>query len=84
MNLSQEKLMSIIYDYVKAGKFVECDFFAAELKEMVKQGAQAFVLGCTELPLVFHDGDLGIRFVDSLDVLAKRAVEMAGYPLKQI
>ena len=81
---AQEKLMSIIYDYVKAGKFVECDFFAAELKEMVKKGAQAFVLGCTELPLVFHDGDLGIRFVDSLDVLAKRAVEMAGYPLKQI
>ena len=79
----QELLMSLIYDYVKAGKVAEGSMFLEQLKKMSVQGAQAFVLGCTELPMVFQDGDFGIKFIDSLDVLAKRAVEMAGYPLKQ-
>ena len=79
----QELLMSLIYDYVKAGKMAESSLFLEQLKKMSVQGAQAFVLGCTELPMVFQDGDFGIKFIDSLDVLAKRAVEMAGYPLKQ-
>lgn len=79
----QKLLMSLIYDYVKAGKMAEGSMFLEQLKKMSIQGAQAFVLGCTELPMVFQDGDFGIKFIDSLDVLAKRAVEMAGYPLKQ-
>ena len=79
----QELLMSLIYDYVKAGKQAEGSMFLEQLKKMITQGAQAFVLGCTELPMVFNDRDFGIKFIDSLDVLAKRAVEMAGYPLKQ-
>ena len=80
----QKLLMSIIYDYVKAGKQADSPMFLEQIEKMVSQGVQAFVLGCTELPLVFRDGDFGMKFIDSLDVLAKRAVEMAGYPLKQL
>lgn len=80
----QNTLMSIIYDYVKAGKKVDSKMFQEELEQMQKKGAQAFVLGCTELPMVFIDGDMGIKFIDSLDVLAKKSVEIAGYPVKQI
>lgn len=79
----QKLLMSIIYDYVKAGKSVEAAVFREELEKMKTRGAQAFVLGCTELPLVFHDRDMGTKFIDSLDILAKRTVEMAGYPLNE-
>lgn len=79
----QAVLMALIYDYVKAGKTADCLMFQKELEHMKKEGAQAFVLGCTELPMVFHDEDLGMKFIDSLDVLAKRTVEMAGYTLKQ-
>ena len=78
----QKVLMSIIYDYIKAGKIVNSEMFQVELENMEKKGAQAFVLGCTELPMVFSDGDMGMRFIDSLDILAKRIVDMAGYPLK--
>ena len=49
---------------------------------MVYQGAEAFILGCTELPMVFNDGDFGMKFIDSLDILAKKTVEKAGYSLK--
>ena len=79
----QELLMSIIYDYVKAGKKADSIMFVNQIEKMISQGVQAFILGCTELPMVFQDGDFGVKFIDSLDVLAKRAVEMAGYPLKQ-
>ena len=79
----QELLMSIIYDYVKAGKKADISMFEGQIEKMVSEGVQAFILGCTELPMVFQDGDLGIKFIDSLDVLAKRTVEKAGYPLKQ-
>ena len=78
----QEVLMSIIYDYVKAGKPVTGEIFKEQLEDMESKGAQAFVLGCTELPIVFSDGDMGRKFIDSLDILAKKTVEMAGYPLK--
>ena len=74
--------MSIIYDYVKAGKKADISMFERQIEKMVSQGVQAFILGCTELPMVFQDGDLGMKFIDSLDVLAKRTVEKAGYPLK--
>lgn len=79
----QKLLMSIIYDYVKAGKKADSSMFSKQIQEMVSNGAQAFILGCTELPMVFQDGDFGMKFIDSLDVLAKRTVELAGYPLKR-
>ena len=79
----QELLMSIIYDFVKAGKKADISMFEGQIEKMVSEGVQAFILGCTELPMVFQDGDLGIKFIDSLDVLARRTVEKAGYPLKQ-
>lgn len=78
----QEKVMEIIYDQVKAGNAIDVTIVEKHLKEMTLRGAQAFVLGCTELPIAFGKGDYGYHFIDSLDVLARRAVEMAGYPLK--
>lgn len=79
----QNLLMSIIYDYVKAGKDVNGVVFKKQIEKMISDGAEAFILGCTELPMVFRDGDFGMKFIDSLDVLAKKTVEMAGYSLKQ-
>lgn len=80
----QELLMSIIYDYVKAGKKADSSMFQRQIEKMVSEGVQAFILGCTELPMVFQDGDFGMKFIDSLDILAKRTVELAGYPLKEL
>lgn len=78
----QEKVMEIIYDQVKAGRKINVQILDQTLKKMVSKGAQAFILGCTELPFAVKNGDFGYHFLDSLDILAKRAVEMAGYPLK--
>ena len=79
----QNKVMEIIYDQVKAGKKVNASIIDHTLKKMAARGAQAFILGCTELPFAIKNGDFGYHFLDSLDILARRAIEMAGYPLKK-
>lgn len=80
--IGQKKLMDIIYNQVKAGTEIDTYLFYPTLSMMVDFGVEAFILGCTELPMAFHDGDFGYRFLDSLDILAKCAVKKAGYRLK--
>ena len=79
----QKKVMEIIYDQVKAGCKINVQILDQTLKKMSSEGAQAFILGCTELPFAIKNGDFGYHFLDSLDILSRRAVEMAGYPLKK-
>ena len=79
----QKKVMEIIYDQVKAGRKINVQILDQTLKKMASKGAQAFILGCTELPFAIKNGDFGYHFLDSLDILARRAVEMAGYCLKK-
>ncbi len=45
-------------------------------KSLVEQGAEAVILGCTELPLVFPKSGTKIRAFDSLDIVADRLIEI--------
>jgi aspartate racemase len=44
---------------------------------MQQQGAEAFILGCTEVPLAVAMYGLQGNFIDSTDELAKAAVRFA-------
>jgi aspartate/glutamate racemase len=46
-------------------------------EELVENGAQAVIAGCTEVSLVLKDGDLSVPIIDSLKILATLAVELA-------
>ena len=48
---------------------------------MASRGAEAFILGCTELPLVFSDLP-GRRFIDPTLLLAKAAIKAVGGSIK--
>lgn len=78
----QKELMNIIYNQVKAGKIINTDNLRVYLDGLGKKGVDTFILGCTELPMALHNGEYGYRYIDTLDVLAKTAVILAGYPLK--
>ena len=83
-NAEEQKLvMSLIYDYVKAGKPITQQ---AEIKTMVQrlqgEGAQTMILGCTELPIVFAQMDEKLPTVDPTEVLACAAVRAVGGKLK--
>lgn len=84
---AQARLMNAIYGPkgAKAGYTSgECtDDLAAAINDLVAQGVQVIVLGCTELPLLLRDatlacpGGLVVRLVDPTEVLARRCVAYA-------
>lgn len=78
----QADVMSLIFDNIKAGRPVDIARFAAVRQELREAGAEAIILGCTELSLIKRDYAIGAGFVDAMEVLAQRAVVSCGKKLK--
>lgn len=80
---TQEKVMSIIYDYVKANKpanrklWTEIEFY------MIEQQCDQVILGCTELSIVREELDLHELYLDSMLVLAEESILACGYELNK-
>lgn len=73
-----ETIMAAIYQ-VKAGRLTgEPQALLRQAGQaLVERGAQALILGCTEIPLVLGDGDLPVPLVASNQVLAEAVVREA-------
>ncbi len=80
-NRIQQQVMSIIYDYVKAGKEVTYDDWKPIEEAIFGQNCDYVILGCTELSIVNKELKLGKRYIDSLNVLAEVAITACGYEL---
>ncbi|MGE7696439.1 aspartate/glutamate racemase family protein [Lysinibacillus sp. NPDC094177] len=80
-DMMKEKVMSIIYDYVKAGKDVSQEDWQPIEEAMLALNCDRIVLGCTELSIVNRDLKLSDRYIDSLIVLAERAILACGYEI---
>ena len=79
----QKQIMALIYDGVKAGNAAfDTTPVRAVLDAMLALGVEAFVLGCTELPIAFADYALPYPVVDPTAVLARAAIEFAGCNVK--
>lgn len=80
---SQEKtVMAAIYDCMKASNFkYDTSGFVVMLENLKEQGAEAFLLGCTELPSFFSYFNLEYPIFDSVAILAKKSILYAGYIL---
>jgi len=75
-------LMEMIFG-IKAGiAYSDPAPFNDMLRDMRDRGAEYFILGCTELPIII--GQLGITgtFVDAAVEVAKAAIAFCGYPVK--
>ena len=81
----QDVLMHLIYDVVKAAKPLapEAEAWQALLSGLRARGADYFILGCTELPIVAQELPTGERFIDPTAELAKAAIRFCGYQLAQ-
>lgn len=77
----QAEVMDVIYTGVKAGHPVPSERYEALLDHLRRRGAEAIVLGCTELSVLGHDHGLAWDVVDSLDALARRTIELSGKPV---
>ena len=81
----QKVVNALIYDAVKAGRDLSgklADDFCKTCRELVERGAQALILGCTEIPLAMDGAGLwekldDIVFVDTIRVLAQAGIREA-------
>lgn len=80
----QDALMRVIYDGVKAGAAPETYRADMEsvLESLAREGADFFILGCTELPLAARLLNLPQRLVDPTAELAKAAIRFCGYAVR--
>lgn len=78
---TQDKVMSIIYENVKAGKAADKVKWNEIVTYMENQGCDRIVLGCTELSIVKKEMALPDYYLDSLTVLAETAILSCGYEL---
>ena len=81
---TQKLVTSIIYDEIKQGEKGSRDKFAKIDKAIRRLGCDCAVLACTELSVFAAYHPLPPFYVDAMMVLAERAVELCGYPLRAI
>jgi len=79
----QADVMSLIFDDIKAGKPVDLKKFEKIAAQLRENGAQAIILGCTELSLIKRDHAIGAGFLDAMEILAQQAILQCGKPLKE-
>ena len=80
----RDVLMHLIYDVVKASKPLapEEERWSALLSGLRERGADYFILGCTELPILADALPEPGPFVDPTLELAHAAIRFCGYELK--
>jgi aspartate racemase len=70
------RINAIIFDELCQGRFVDesRSFVIDSARELIQRGAQAVVLGCTELPLIVQDEDLSVPRFDTMAAHAEDGV----------
>ena len=81
---TQKLVMSIIYDEIKQGEKGSREKFAKIDRAVRSLGCDCAVLACTELSVFSTYHPLPPFYVDAMMVLAERAVEICGYPLRTV
>ncbi len=80
----QQIIMTLIYDYVKAGKpYPFPEKLQAMQQRLLQQGVQCMILGCTELPIAFSAIQTIIPTIDPTVALAQAAIRFVNKNVKQ-
>lgn len=78
----QRVVMSVIYDEVKAGRPTSPERWRTIEEAMERKGCGRLILGCTELSCLRERLSLDQRYIDPLDVVARKAVVFMGGRLR--
>lgn len=74
----QQIVTDCIYRDIKTGRAPDRASLARAHGRMLELGAQAVILGCTELSVAGQQGCFGPGFIDALDVLAVASIRACG------
>ena len=81
----QEDLMDIIYEDIKSGKPANMSKFSNIINHMIEKDCDCVILGCTELSILKNDNKLNSEFyIDSMELLAKKAIVFCGKNIKGV
>lgn len=81
----QRSVMDMIYNGIKAGNSdIDPSGFIETVNKMMASGAEAVILGCTELPIAFHLYKINAPFLDPAVFAAEAAVTMAGGKVRKL
>jgi aspartate racemase len=75
----REAVHRIIYEELCLGKVLPAsrDLYRQVMANLVLRGAQAVILGCTEISLLVGDDDCAVPLFDTTAIHARRAVDVA-------
>ena len=75
----RETVHAIIYDELCLGRVVPAsrDAYRRIIGELVARGAQAVILGCTEISLLISQDDVAVPVFDTTTLHARKAVDWA-------
>ena len=78
----QAIVTDIIYGDIKAGRGIDLNKLDKVRDHLESKGAEAFILGCTELSVIAHQMKLKPPYYDILDTLAMVSVKACGKNIK--
>lgn len=71
-------VMDMIYQYLKIGHFPPEEYFTKIASDLLDRGAEAIILGCTELSYFANFKKLGKPYVDPQKILARKCIILCG------
>lgn len=74
----QRVISDLIYHQIKKGQAPDTNAFRAVVDALLRRGAEAIILGCTELSLLKKRAGNEPNWIDSLEVLACAAIRLCG------
>ncbi len=77
--VNQEKVMNIIYDGIKKDRKINSDDFKEIVAELKDKGCEKILLACTELSVYKIEKNLGDDFIDAMEELAEKAIDICQY-----
>ncbi|WP_027398179.1 cysteate racemase [Anaerovorax odorimutans] len=79
---NQKLVMKIIYDGIKNGGEIDFNDFKKIEEELLNNGCQGAILGCTELSCFKEKYNLPEYYIDAMAVLAEKSIESCDRKIK--
>jgi aspartate racemase len=74
----QDEVTAIILNIISGKKLnKDKDALKAIIKNLEKRGAEAIILGCTDIPVLLKQKDVETKLFDSIEILAESAIKYA-------
>jgi aspartate racemase len=76
-NYNQQKILNKVIEHVMGGNQKQEDIIILKeiARDYLKQGAEAIILGCTEIPLAINQTHTDLKLFDTIEIIVQSAVD---------